>query len=67
VGLAVGQAEKPLLHVMLHAPPTHAGWPLVTPLQALPHVLQFFGSFVVSVHVPLHSDGVGALQPLTHE
>jgi hypothetical protein len=66
LGLPVGQPVNPLLQVKLQLLPMHAGCPLFTPLQALPHVLQFFGSLVVSVHVPLHSVGVGALQPVVH-
>jgi hypothetical protein len=36
-------------------------------VHALPHVLQFFGSVVVSTHVEPHSVGVFAVQPEAHE
>jgi hypothetical protein len=41
------------------------GVPFATMGQALPHMLQFCGSLVVSVQVPLHRVGLGGMQPLT--
>jgi hypothetical protein len=65
VGDCVGHAVSVLLHVNPHTLFTHAGCPPVTPLHALPHVLQFFASSVRFVHVLPQRSGVGELQPLT--
>jgi hypothetical protein len=66
VGLALGQPLKPVLHAKVHELLAQSACPFGTPPQTLPHALQFFGSLVVSVHVPLHSVGAAAPQPLEH-
>jgi hypothetical protein len=62
---ALLQGKNPWLQANPHWLPLHVGCAFATAvLQALPQELQFFASFVVSVHVPLHRADVGAVQPV---
>jgi hypothetical protein len=62
------QRENPLLHEKAHALFTQVAVALAMPVEhAVEHVPQWLTLLVVSVQVPLHSVGVAAGQPETHE
>ena len=57
-----------MLQAKPHEPWTHAPWALATPFRhAAPHVMQLFGSLVVSTHVPLQFAGALDGHADTHE
>lgn len=55
------------MHVNVQPLLTHEGVALATEGQLLPQLPQLLASFVVLVHVPLHSVGTLEGQPETHE
>jgi hypothetical protein len=61
------QRVYPVLHVMVQALLTHAGWPLATLGHTFPQDPQLVGLLVMSTHEPLHSVDAVDGQPVIHE